>query len=100
MKNRLPFFDRLLSGLILGLIVPFATFLLYYRAKFGDVGLKNYLGSLHQYGMLFKVMSLCVLVNLPAFYLLLHFKLYRGARGMVMACFFYAFAVLGYRILQ
>jgi len=54
--------------------------------------------AMHEYRLLFKVMSLCVLTDLPLFYLFLQVKWMRAARGVVMACFAFAFMVLGYRI--
>lgn len=97
-KKKNPFYDKLAFGIIVGLIVPIIFFYAYYLAKFSEIEFAQYLKSLHQYKLLFKIVSLCVLSNLPVFYLLLQFKLYRSSRGLVMACFFYAFSVLIYRI--
>jgi hypothetical protein len=90
--------DRIWLGATLGAAVPLIAFYLYYTVKFGDVKFSYYISSLHEYKMLFKMMSLCVLADLPLFYLFLQLKWLRAARGVVMACFVFAFFVLGYRI--
>lgn len=97
-KNKLHIFDKTSIGFILGVLIPAAAFFLYYYAKFSDISFTEYMASMHRYKLLFKVMSLCVLTDLPLFYLFLHFKYMKGARGVVAACFLFAFAVMGYRI--
>lgn len=98
MKKKKTEFDRLYLGIVLGLLVPIITFYIYYQLKFGEIPFFEYLASLHHYRLLFKILSLCVLTDLPVFYILLQWKKLKTARGVVMACFFFAFAVMGYRI--
>jgi hypothetical protein len=98
-KKKQPFIDNAWIGFVLGVIVPLIAFVLYYQAKFSEITFWDYLASMHHYGLLFKVMSLCVLTDLPLFYLFIHFKLMKGARGVVSACFIFAFMVMAYRII-
>lgn len=98
MKKQQPFFDKTAIGIVLGIVVPAITFYFYYHSKFGEIPFWEYIKSLHQYKLLFKVMSLCVLTDLPLFYIFIHFKYMRGARGVVSACFLFAFLVMGYLI--
>lgn len=98
LKKKTFFFDKLFVGLIVGIIVPLIAFIIYYLAKFSELNFFDYIQSLHHYQLLFKIMSLCVLTDLPLFYLFIQLKLLRGARGVVMACFIFAFMVMGYRI--
>lgn len=97
-KKKHAFFDKTSIGIILGILIPTAAFILYYHTKFSDISFIDYITSMHRYKLLFKVMSLCVLTDLPLFYLFLHFKYMKGARGVVAACFLFAFSVMGYRI--
>lgn len=90
--------DKIWIGLAMGIALPIIVFYLYYLVKFGEIQFFDYLRSLHYYRLLFKIMSLCVLSDLPLFYVFIQFKYYRGARGIVMACFLFAFGVMGYRI--
>jgi hypothetical protein len=97
--KKTPALDKTYIGLTLGMIVPLIVFIIYFLFRHGNVELLNYLELLHKYGIIFKVISLCVLVDLPLFYFFIQFKYWRGARGVVMSCFFYAFAVAGYSII-
>ncbi len=98
MKKKQPFLDKIIWGLLFGLLFPLLIFWCYYFIKFRDIPFTTYILNLHTYGLLFKIMSLCVLSDLPLFYLFLQFKYMKGARGIVMSCFLFGFAVLGYRI--
>lgn len=98
LKKKSVFIDQIWIGFLLGLLVPLITFYIYYYIKFNDLVFVEYLKSLHEYRLLFKIMSLSVLADLPLFYLFLQFKYYSGSRGIVMACFLFAFMVMGYRI--
>jgi hypothetical protein len=89
-------FDRIYIGLILGTFIPLFVFFLYILFRHGNVQILSYLEILHKFGLLFKVISMCVLVDLPVFYIFIQLKYWRSARGIVMSCFFYAFAVAGY----
>lgn len=97
--KKLPALDKTYIGLILGMIVPLIVFFIYFLSRHGDVEFSRYLGMLHKYGLLFRVLSLCVLVDLPVFFIFIQFKFWRGARGVVMSVFFYAFAVAAYTII-
>lgn len=100
MANKSNRLDKIWLGAGLGFIIPLLAFTLYYLMKFSDIEFQQYLMALHEYRLLFKVMSLCVLVDLPLFYIFLQFKWLRAARGVVMSCFFFAFVVLIYRIVN
>jgi hypothetical protein len=91
-------FDNLWLGFGIGILFPLAAFMIYYQSKYNNVEFKSFLYTLHTYKLLFKIISLCVLVDLPVFYAFLQFKRYYTARGLVMACFIFAFSVMGYRI--
>jgi hypothetical protein len=94
-----PAIDRIYIGLILGLITPIIIFFFYFLFRHGDVEFLRYLGLLHRYGLLFKIFSLCVLFDLPVFFVFIQFKFWRGARGVVMSCFIYALTVGVYTIM-
>ena len=99
MKKKTAILDKIYIGLTLGVILPLIVFVLYFLFRHVDTDLFSYLGILHKYGLLFRVISLCVLVDLPLFYIFIQFKYWRGARGVIMACFLYAFLVGGYAII-
>ena len=82
----------------MGLLLPIITFVTYYLLKYSELEFLNYLQSLHHYRLLFRIVSLCVLTDLALFYLLLQLKMLRASKGIVMACFIFAFLVMAYRI--
>ncbi|MBN2806031.1 MAG: hypothetical protein JXR22_05185 [Prolixibacteraceae bacterium] len=98
LKKKNHWTDQGWLGFLLGVLIPLLAFYLYYRLKFRDMVFIDLIKSLHEYRLLFKVMSLSVLADLPLFYLFLQFKHFKSSRGVVMACFLFAFLVLGYRI--
>jgi hypothetical protein len=87
-------FDRILTGLLIGLILPLIIFLVTYKVMYRDVEFMVYLNRIWQMKILLKLLSLCVFPNLGAFLLFLQIKFEKAARGVVMATFIYAFAVL------
>lgn len=95
-KNR---FNKIQLGLLPGILIPILTFTAYYFLKFNDIKFNLYLQHIHEYRILFKIMSLCVLTDLPLFYIFIQNKKLRSAQGVVMAVFFYAFLVLAYRLI-
>lgn len=97
-RNKQHWADRLWLGFFMGIITPILAFYIHYLLKFNDLPLMDFVKSLHEYRLLFKVMSLSVLADLPLFYLFIQLKLLKSSRGIVMACFLFAFLVLGYRI--
>jgi hypothetical protein len=97
--KKTPTFDRIYIGFVLGLIVPLFVFFIYYLIRHGDASFLDYLGMLHKFKLLFKVISLCVLVDLPVFFAFIQLKYWRSSRGVVMSCFLYAFIVAGYTII-
>ena len=91
--------DKTWIGLIIGLIVPLIAFFIFFLFQHGDDPFFKYLKMLHQLRLIFKVLSLCVLVDLPFFYGFIQLKYWRGSRGVLMACFLYGFAVMAYTII-
>lgn len=97
-KKKEAVLDKTWVGLLFGIAIPLIAFYSYYWIRFSDLAFFEYVQSMHAYRLLFKVMSLCVLTDLPVFYIFIQFKYWKGSRGVVMACFIFAFMVLGYRI--
>jgi hypothetical protein len=99
MKKKLFSSDKIYIGLILGFLLPLLVFTIYILIRNGGFNFFPFISKMHKYGLLFRIISLCVLADLPVFYIFIQKKYWRGARGVVMACFFYAFIVAGYTIL-
>ncbi|HNZ72013.1 MAG TPA: hypothetical protein PKJ43_05285 [Prolixibacteraceae bacterium] len=99
MKNKLLIFNKIYVGLLLGLALPVLTFYVYFLIRHHqEISFEFFISMLHKYRLLFKVVSLCVLVNLPVFYGFIQLKFWQTSKGIVMACFLFAFAVAGYQL--
>ncbi|MBA4410128.1 MAG: hypothetical protein Q8S54_06605 [Bacteroidota bacterium] len=90
-QNRL---DQILTGLLIGIILPVIIFLITYQVKYSDLEFTVYLRKIWQMKIFLKILSLCVFPNLGVFLLFLWIKYERAARGVVMATFIYVFFVL------
>ena len=87
-------FDRILTGWLLGTIVPLIIFLITYEVKYSEVEFSAYLKGLWQMKIFLKILSLCVFPNLGFFLLFYRLKYDMAARGVIMATFMYTFLVL------
>ena len=90
-RNR---FDRILSGWLLGTIVPLVIFLITYEIKYSEIEFAVYLKNLWNMKLFLKILSLCVFPNLGFFLLFYRLKYDMAARGVIMATFMYTFMVL------
>ena len=87
-------FDRILTGFLIGMAVPMIILLITYRVKFSEMPFNDWISNLWQMKILLKLMSLCVFPNLGFFMIFYRKKYDMAARGVIMATFLYAFAVL------
>jgi hypothetical protein len=86
--------DRLLIGWLIGFIVPIIIFLVAYDLKFSDMVFADYLRNIWQMRIFMQILSLCAFPNLGFFFLFYRMKYDMAARGVILATFMYAFAVL------
>jgi hypothetical protein len=89
-----PRFDRLFTGFLIGAIVPLIVLLITYQVKFSAMPFAEWISNLWEMKILLKLMSLCVFPNLGFFMIFYRKKYDMAARGVIMATFLYAFAVL------
>jgi hypothetical protein len=90
-RNRV---DRILTGWIIGTIVPLLIFLITYLVKYSEVDFLFFLRNLWNMKILLKLLSICVFPNLGFFLLFYRQKYDMAARGVILATFMYAFIVL------
>jgi hypothetical protein len=86
--------DRFLIGWLIGIISPLIIFLIFYVMKYSEMEFLAYLRNVWQMKIFMKILSLCVFPNLGFFFLFYRKKYDMAARGVIMATFMYAFAVL------
>jgi hypothetical protein len=90
-RNR---YDQILTGWIIGIIFPIVVFLIVYQLKYSEMEFTVYIRNIWQMKIFLKILSLCVFPNLGFFFLFYRVKYDMAARGVIMATFMYAFAVL------
>ena len=90
-RNR---YDQILTGWIIGIIFPIVVFLIVYQLKYREMEFTVYIRNIWQMKIFLKILSLCVFPNLGFFFLFYRMKYDMAARGVIMATFMYAFAVL------
>lgn len=90
-RNR---YDKILTGLIIGIVLPIIIFLITYEVKYSEMDFVVFLKSMWEMKIFMKLLSLCVFPNLGFFFLFYRNKYDMAARGVIMATFIYAFAVL------
>ena len=86
-------FDSMLHGLILGIIFPVGTLVIFWVVKHNE-GFFEFLRQFQQLGMLSKVVSLSTIPNLLLFFLFLWFNRSFSARGVIFATLVMAFVML------
>ncbi len=90
-RNR---YDAILTGLIIGAILPILIFLITYEVKYSEMEFRSFLRNMWQMKIFMKLLSLCVFPNLGFFFLFYRMKYDMAARGIILATFMYAFLVL------
>jgi len=90
-RNR---YDQILTGWIIGVILPVLIFLITYQVKYSEMEFQSFLRNMWQMKIFMKLLSLCVFPNLGFFFLFYRMKYDMAARGVILATFMYAFAVL------
>jgi len=79
------FFNKVGYGLIVGVIMPVLSFLLYYIFRFGQYNFADYLHFLMETKKIVNVLSLAILPNLAPFMLLINSNRYSAGRGVLTA---------------
>lgn len=87
-------FDKLVYGLILGIVIPTITFLITWKITY-DGSLGEYFQSFRQMGRLAGLVSLSTVPNLLLFFVFIWLNIYRTARGVIFATLILAFLMLG-----
>ncbi len=88
-----PKYDKLLTGLIPGIIVP-AVALLVSWLILSDNPLGVYLDRFRQLNRISSLISLSAIPNLLIFFLFIWSNSYRAARGVILATLILAFVML------
>jgi hypothetical protein len=79
-------------GLMAGFISPVIAFLVYYSLNYSHMGMYKFFRYLINGNIYTQLMSLCVIANLPMFFIFIQFHMYNSARGVVLMTIVYTVA--------
>jgi hypothetical protein len=86
--------DSIWLGLGLGIFVPFLVMFIFYLSSYAYLTVPDFLRKMVFAAIFFKVLSLCAIVNLLTFFLFYKTQNDRAAKGVILATFLFAFAVV------
>lgn len=90
-----PKFNKPYVGLILGLLLPVLSFILYYYYKTkGDMSLIDYFNLLVHYQLFMTILTLSVLPNIILFFIFKKLDYWYSIKGLVTAIFIYTMIVV------
>ena len=92
-------YDKLTTGLIAGLLLPFLTALIIFLAAKGDPSLHTWLKKITDADIVTKVITLCVFPNVIIFLIFNHFDMLRATRGVLGITIVWAAIVFGVKFL-
>ena len=85
--------DKFWVGLVFGIILPAIVLLMFYLSSYAYLTVPGFLRKMVFQSILFKLLILCAVVNLGAFFMFYQTKNDRAAKGVIFATFLFAFAV-------
>jgi len=83
----------LIIGTLMGLAGPLLVFLVFFALQSQSSTPDAYASRLQQLNLLSPIISLCTLINLGSFFLLLRFELMERARGVLLSTLLMAILV-------
>ncbi len=89
-KGRRKKYDKMLTGVLVGVAVPMMVFLAIYFVRYNAVPLSEYFAQLWRLGLTFKILSLCGFANLALFFYFIRYQMEKAAKGVVVATFTFA----------
>jgi len=85
--------DKLLTGIISGLLLPLIVSVFFYLFAEGDPGLELWITRVKYSGTATHIISLCVFPNVLIFLLFNHFDMLRASRGVLTVTIIWAILV-------
>jgi hypothetical protein len=92
-------YDRVLTGLISGLVFPFITGIIIYAFSSGHLTLHSYLARIAESNIATHAITLCVFPNIIIFLIFNRFDMLRANRGVLAITIVWAIIVFGVKIL-
>jgi uncharacterized YccA/Bax inhibitor family protein len=92
-------FDKMLTGLASGFLVPVLIGFIVYLFSPGNPSLSEYYTKLYMANIVTHIVSLCVFTNLALFLLFNRFDMLKASRGVLAMTIVWAILVFGIKFL-
>ncbi|MBL4708129.1 MAG: hypothetical protein JKY48_06785 [Flavobacteriales bacterium] len=86
--------DKIWVGIVTGIVLPMIVMGIYYLSTYAHLTAPDFLKKMVFQSILIKLLSLCAIVNLGAFFSFFQTKNDRAARGVIFATLVFAFYVM------
>ena len=93
-------YDKLITGLISGLMLPLITGLIIYLISPGHLSIPVYLERIAKADIITHAISLCVFPNIIIFLIFNRFDMLRASRGVLAITIVWAIIVFGVKFLR
>ena len=87
-------FDKIWVGALAGIVLPFIVMGIVYFSSYGYLTVPQFLRKMVFASIILKLLSLCAVINLGAFFLFYRVELDKAARGVIFATMVLAFVVV------
>ena len=92
--------DNLKLGLLLGLVAPFVSLIIYYYVKFSSVPFSEFMSFLHHHRDQITAVSVpCLLLNIVLFTVYINSHRDQTAKGVFVATLIYAIVALLFKFI-
>jgi hypothetical protein len=92
-------YDKVISGLLSGLIFPFIIGIIIYVSSSGHQSIHSYLARLHESDIVTHAITLCVFPNIILFLIFNRLDMLRATRGVLAITIVWAVIVYGVKFL-
>lgn len=91
-------FNNVWLGVIIGILLPFLAIVIFYYSSFTGVSLEYFFEQTVHIKVLPRLISVCAIPNLGAFFIFIARNHLYSARGVVLATFLITFFVLALKL--
>lgn len=92
--------DKIWVGILTGIVLPLIVLAIVYVSSFGYMTMPQFLRRLVFANIILKLISLCAVANLGAFFLFYRVEYDKASRGVVFATMILAFVVVFQKIID
>lgn len=86
--------DKIWIGIISGIVLPIIVMAIFYISSYSYLTVPEFLRKMVFASIILKLLSLCAVINLGAFFLFYRIEYDKAARGVILATMILAFVVI------